>query len=149
MAREIQSTYVTMSVDSDLVTPDYRTIVCEETSEGGGDASTTDTPTKCGTFTAVAEPVFTVTGSGVVNADPGVGEVSFQQLLDWLANKTRLAAIYQNTGDGNTGTGQAVFMEGEGVLTSVRATSQEGDLVKFSWSFSFSGPVNTDPGASS
>lgn len=137
-----------MSLDDDLVSPDYRTIVCEETSEGGGDASTTDTPTKCGTFTATAEPAFTVTGSGVVNTTPGPDEVSGQQLLDWLANKTLLAAIYQNSADGPTGAGEAVYMEGQGRLTSVRFTAQEGDLLKFNWAFSFSGPVNTNPNAS-
>lgn len=145
---EIQATYVTLSVDTDLDTPDYRTIVCEEESEGGGDASVTDTPTKCGTFSATANPVFTITGSGVAKANPDADEVSGQELLQWLANKTRLAAIYQNSSDGTTGVGEAVYMAGQGVFTSVRFTATEGDLLKFNWSFQFSGPVDTDPNAS-
>lgn len=146
---ELQATLVTMSVDTDLDSPDYRTIVCEETSEAGMDSSTTDTPTKCGTFTAVATPAGTITGSGVVQADPEADEVSFQEILGWVNNKTKVAAVYQNATDGGTtATGEAVYMEGEGYFTSARVTAQEGDLVKFNWAFSFSGPVNTTSPAS-
>lgn len=140
---ELQATLVTMSVDTDLVSPDYRTIVCEETSEGGLDSTTTDTPTKCGTFTAVSTPAGTITGSGVVQADPQADEVSFQEILGWVNNKTKLAAVYQNDAEGTTSVGEAVFMAGEGYFTSARVTAQEGDLVKFNWAFSFSGPVDT------
>ena len=149
MAGEKQATYVTMSVDTDLVNPDYRTIVCEETSEAGGDASTTDTPTKCGTFTSVANGVWTATGSGVVNVDPAADEVSSQELMEWLNNKTKLSAIFQDSSDGVSVAGAAVYIEGQGTFTSVRVTAQEGDLIKFNWAFSWSGTVITTPPASS
>lgn len=146
---ELQATLVTMSVDTDLVTPDYRTIVCEETSDAGLTAATTDTPTKCGTFTAVATPAGTITGSGVVQADPEADEISFQEILNMVNNRTRVAAVYQNATDGaTTATGEAMYMEGEGYFTEARATAQEGDLLKFNWAFSFSGPINTTSPAS-
>jgi hypothetical protein len=146
---EVSTSLVTFQYSEDISDPitDWKTIVCEDTSEGGGDSNTTETKTKCGTFTAVDTPTLTVTGSGVVKADPDSDEASFQEILNLLNTKTLVSGWYQNEVDGAVGAGAAVYMKGQGRFTSARVTATEGDLLKFNWAFAFSGEVDTVPGS--
>jgi hypothetical protein len=151
MAREISGNLVTMSYATDLNNPlaNLKTIVCEEESDGGLDGTVNTTPTKCGTFSTVEDPVGTINGSGVVNVDPDSDEASFQELLTVMKNKQRVYAVYQNEAEAPDVTaGQGVFMAGHGYFSSVRETATQGTQVKFTWAFTFSGPIDTEYPAS-
>lgn len=144
--REIVGNLVTMSFSTNLNDPlnNLKTIVCEESSDAGLDGTVNNTATKCGNFTAVEDPVGTINGSGVLNADPESDEASFQELLTILKNKTRVYAVYQNAAESPDVTeGQGVFMAGHGYFTSVRETAATGTNVTFTWAFSFSGAIDT------
>jgi hypothetical protein len=147
MAREISGNLVTMSVTEDLTFPysNLRTIVCEDTSEGGMDSTVNTTPTKCGVFSTTELPTGTITGSGVANVDPDSDELSFQDILNYVNNRTRLRAVYQNAAESPDVTeGEGVFMSGEGYFNSARVTATQGTQVTFTWSFTFSGDVDTE-----
>lgn len=149
MAQEKLGKYVTLSLDDDLVNPDYRTVVCEEESDGGISNSPTTTQTKCGVFAAPGIPEGTINISGVVNADPDADEISLQQLMDWANTGTKLAIIYQDAADGVTAAGAAIYMAGQGYLSDVRGTAPAGDVIKFTATVTFSGAIDTNPASGS
>jgi len=142
---EKQANLVTLSLDDDLVSPDYRTLVCEESSDAGVTSSATSTQTKCGTFSAPGTPEGTISGTGVTKVNIEADEISGQQLLDWANNNTKLAAVYQDAADGDSSAGAAVYMAGQGYLSDVRQTSASGDVIKYSFTFTFSGAIDTNP----
>lgn len=121
----------------------WKTIVCEETSDGGSDATVNETATKCATFTTTNTPTTNVNGSGVVDADPAADQATFNDIHALVLSKTEVWGKYENLPDPGNGiaAGQIVSIIGRGRFTSARSQNQEGDVSKFTWAFTFSGQV--------
>lgn len=147
---EILGTLVTNRYSEDStngIDGTWKTIICEIDSEGGSDASTTETATKCGTFVATNNPTNTVSGNGVADSDPSSSQATLLDLQRLVNNQTRVWFRRQNAAEPSSSilAGQVVNMLGQGRFTSARDTATEGDVVKFSWAFAFSGDVSVDP----
>lgn len=142
MSQEAQGSLVVMWLST--TDSNYKLITCEETSQASTTLAVTKTSTKCGPFTAVANPETALSGSGVVDADPAANQASYKQLEAWARAKTLLYFIYKNLADVASGllNGEIVYLEGRGYLTEVTVTAQEGDLVKFNWAFEPSGTID-------
>ena len=151
MAREISGNLITLAYSTNLSDPlnNLKTIVCEDQSEGGLDSNVNTTVTKCGSFSSVEEPTGTITGSGVINADPDSDEGSFQELLGIVKNRTPVYAVYQNAAESPDLTeGQGVFMAGRAIFNSARANATQGTPTSFNWSLTFTGDIDTEYPAS-
>lgn len=148
--REVSGNLITLSYSTDLNDPlnNLKTIVCEDSSDGGLDGTVNTTATKCGVFSATEKPTGTINGSGVINADPDSDEGSFQELLDILNNEQRIYVVYQNAAESGLTEGQGVFMAGFAYLNTVRATAAQGSPTTFTWGLTFSGPIDTQYPAS-
>ena len=140
MAQELKGTLVTMWLSE--TDSNYKTIVCEESSQSSTTASVTTTPTKCGKFSAPDTPEITFSGSGVASGDLAANQVSFKQLQAWAQSSTTLYFIRRNEAEGTISAGDLVYFDGRGYLTEVTETSAEGDVVKFNWAFTASGEVD-------
>jgi hypothetical protein len=142
MAQEIQGTLVTMWLST--TDSNYKTIVCEESSQSSTTGGVTSTKTKCGTFSAPDEPETTFSGSGVAGANLAANQISFKQLEAWRRSNTLLYFIRRNEADTAAGVdaGELVYFDGRGYLTEVTETSAAGDVVKFNWAFTASGTVD-------
>lgn len=142
MSQEIQGSDVVMWLSD--TGSNYKTIVCEESSQSSTTAAANKTKTKCGTFTAVDTAEVVISGSGVVDGSPAGNQASFKQLQAWAQAKTNLYFIRKNLANVPLGitAGAVVYMDGRGYLTEVTETSAEGDLVKFNWSFEVTGTVD-------
>lgn len=142
MAQEIQGTLVTMWVSE--TDSNYKTIVCEESSQSSTTSSVTTTKTKCGSYSAIDTPEITISGSGVAGGNLAANQVSFKQLQAWVQSGTLLYFIRRN--EANTAAqitaGEVVYLDGRGYFTEATETSAEGDVVKFNWSFTTSGTVD-------
>lgn len=143
MSQELQATLVTLWVSTSENTG-FKTIVCEESSQSATTSNVNTTKTKCGTFTAVDTPETVISGSGVVDGSPAANQVSFKQLESWVRAKTKLFFIYQNAADVNSSIakGDAIYQDGQGYFTEATITAQEGDLLKFNWSFATTGTID-------
>lgn len=143
MSQELQGSLVTLWV-STTEGANYKTIVCEESSQSSTTSNVNTTKTKCGTFTAVDTPETVISGSGVVDGSPATNQVSFKQLETWVRSKTKLFFIYENAADSGSGItkGAAVYQDGQGYFTEATVTAQEGDLIKFNWSFATTGTID-------
>jgi hypothetical protein len=145
MAQEIQGSLVLMYVSE---TPNnFKLITCEESSQASTTSSVTNTSTKCGSFAAVATPETVISGSGVANGDPAADQVSYKQIRNWVQNKTPIYFIYKNIAASSIGitNGEVVYLDGLGYFTEATVTAQDGDVVKFNWSFSPSGTIDDSP----
>lgn len=144
MATELQGSIVTLQLSTDTTgATGLKTITCEESSDITISTNVNETKTKCGSFTAVDTPTVSINFSGVVNGAPGGTELSYNDLAGFANNKTKVYAKYQNAVSGSVGVGTAVYATGTGYVSNVQATSAEGDLIKFTATFTFSGTVDT------
>jgi hypothetical protein len=148
MATTVDATNVVFQY-STVLTPEsavWKTVVCETDSSADHAVNVQETKTKCGTFTSVDTPTNSITGNGVVNAVPASDEASYKELLSLLNNKTVVLGRYLNLDDGVLNDGDAIFMQGQGRISSLGSSNTEGDLLKFSYGFTFNGaPLLTPP----
>lgn len=140
MSTEIKGTLVTMWLSE--TDSNYKTIVCEDSSQSSTTSSVTTTKTKCGTFSAPDAAEKTFSGSGVASGDLAANQVSFKQLQAWCDAGTKLYFIRRNEASGTITAGEIVYLDGQGYLTEATETSAEGDVVKFNWAFTASGAVD-------
>lgn len=142
MPQEGQGTLVTMWVSE--TNSNFKTIVCEDSSQSSTTANVNTTKTKCGSFTAVDTPETIISGSGIAGANLAANQVSFKQIEAWVRAKTKLYFIRRNEADSanNIEIGELVYLDGQGYFTEATETSAEGDLVKFNWSFATTGDVD-------
>lgn len=149
--REISGNLVKAAYSTDTGNPlaSLKTIVCEDSSDGGLDSTVNSTPTKCAVFSTNERPTGTINGSGVIIVDPESDEASFQELLTLAKDGTRVFMVYQNDAEAPDVTeGAGVFMAGFGRFNSVRATAAQGTPTTFTWAFTFSGDIDTNYPAS-
>ena len=144
MATELLGSLVTLQISTDTTgATGLKTITCEESSDSSLSSNVNETKTKCGVFAAVDTPSGSINFSGVVNGSPSGSELSFNDLAGYCNNKTKLYAKYQNAVSGSVSAGTAVYMAGTGYFSQVQSTSAEGDLIKFSATFTFTGTIDT------
>jgi hypothetical protein len=142
MPTEQLATFVTMWVSE--TNSNFKTIVCEESSQSSTTANVTTTKTKCQTFTSVDTPETAFSGSGVAGANLNANQVSFKQLEAWCRAKPKLYFIRRNEADvaNSITAGEIIYLDGQGYFTEVTETSAEGDVIKFNWAFSATGDVD-------
>lgn len=142
MAQEILGTLVAMWVSE--TNSNFKTIVCEDSSQSSTTANVNTTKTKCGNFTAVDTPETVISGSGIATGNLAANQVSYKQLEAWARAKTKLYFIRRNEADVASGitAGEIIYLDGQGYFTEVTETSAEGDTVKFNWSFTTTGDVD-------
>jgi len=145
MATEIAGDLVVNEISTDNFT--WKLIMCEDTSTLTNSASTTDTKTKCGAFSATSVDPAKVSGSGITVGNVTSEQVSFQQLMILLQAKTKIWLRRQNAADVSNGitVGELVYFKAQGYISSVAETSNTGEVSKFTWEFSSTGTVDTDP----
>jgi hypothetical protein len=142
MPQEIQGTLVTMWLSE--TDSNYKTIVCEDSSQSSTTTNVTTTKTKCGTYTATDTAEKTFSGSGVAAGNLLANQVSFKQLQAWCDAGTLLYFIRRNEANVAAGitAGEIIYLDGQGYITEATETSAEGDVVKFNWAFSATGTVD-------
>jgi hypothetical protein len=142
MATEVLGSLVTMWVST--TNSNFKTIVCEESSQSSTTSNVNTTKTKCGSFSSVDTPETTISGNGIAGANLAANQVSFKQIEAWVRAKTKLYFIRRNEADvaSSVTAGSLVYMDGQGYFTEATETSAEGDVVKFSWSFATTGDVD-------
>lgn len=125
----------------------WNTIVCEEQSKFDGSTSVNETKTKCATYSAPANNAPTITGNGVAGGDLAAGQVSYQRLQQLRDANTLIAIRRQNAALGTLSAGEITYAHGNGYVTSASETAQEGDIIKFDFTLTFTGTVHYVPGS--
>jgi hypothetical protein len=142
-AVNVQGTGVVFTISTDSGST-WKTLVCEKTQSIDYSANVNSESTKCAEFASVDDATFKISGSGVCNATPTSSEVSTNAINGYLKAKTSVMFKVQNPVDSaNTVTaGAAFFYSGSGYFTSIKINSNDGEIVKFDYSFQASGDID-------
>jgi hypothetical protein len=150
MGLEINANLVLMEISTvsvaDIIAGNGRIIVCEESSNASISGNVNERKTKCGTITGVDTPTVTLSGSGVAYGDLIAGQISAQNINEWVQAQTQLYFRYRNAASGTLSAGEIVYLSGAGRFNSVTITSDSGEgVVTFDWEFAASGTTSYTP----
>jgi hypothetical protein len=143
---EIQGSSVLAEFSFDGAT--FKTMVCLTDQSLDGSISDNTTETQCGPIVSIGEPSYTLSGSATVNAAQTSTEVSYEDVLAWFNNKTKVFAKLQsplNPGGITLALGGAFYHYIQGYFTGVSLSAAVGDIVKFTWTFKGVGVMDITP----
>lgn len=131
----IQGKDVLVNLSTDGTT--YKTLICEVKNSIDLKRQTSSTQTKCNsaiTQLGLGAYAFNVSFDAVCDDAPGSTQVTYNDLLGWLTAGTLLYVKVDDTG--------TVFKHiSQGYITDVKLDNQVGEVVKFSGTFSGTGPL--------
>lgn len=136
----LQSRLIPMALSTDGIT--YRNVVCKRTMNFTGSTPTNQEDTDCDTFTALGSNTWSFDFEGVFNLTPDSNQYSAKEILDFWNNQTVLyVKVQYPTSGGSTGTN--LYLQGQGYLTGTGISTQTGNLVAFTFTFSGNGALDT------
>jgi hypothetical protein len=137
---EIQGKDILFYISTNLVTPDWKTLICVETVNVNWASAVNKRPTRCGVKVGVADPEVVMTGQSVSDDAPGAAEVSHLQMQGFIKDTTPVLVKAAHVT-----TPAKYFVSGTGYLTSLDESAQEGEALDFSWQFDITGIIDTTP----
>lgn len=131
-----------------LLSPDngvtWMTLVCLSTYSVSLDTTVNQTETNCGVATGLGAIKFKPSGSAVCEANPTEGQVTYNQMVEWQVNKTQLLFSSEYPGSGSQ-YGQNLAISGDCFVTATDVTLETGQVIKFTFTLTGTGTVNTAP----
>lgn len=147
MATELQGALVAFKVRDYGSTSAFKTIVCEETVTFDVSNDVSTTKTKCGVFKGVLAPDFKANGSAVANFVPTSSEYSYNALIEDQKALTKKEFVFESLSDGTNNEGHLLRMSGAGYFVNSQMTGNNGETVKFTWSFEGTGTLGSTESA--
>lgn len=122
----------------------FKTLVCLETYNVPLATQVNEVDTNCGVAIGLGPVKFTPSGSAVCEAAPVAGQVTYHDMVNWQVTKQSLVfkSEYPGTG-GQYGTN--IALSGNCFVTATDVTLQTGQVIKFTFTLSGQGVVNTNP----
>lgn len=112
----------------------FKTLVCLTENGFSGTKASSTVDTKCGSLTATGSTDITFTGTGVVDVDPDVTEMSFNDLKALFSSGAEFIIVEKNVDT-------TMFLGGAGVLTDLSDTNTQGSFSTFSYTIKINGPL--------
>jgi hypothetical protein len=140
MAKEISGILVLNEYSTDNGV-NWKTIVCEDTSQISHTASSSEKKTKCGTFTTTSLNAVAITGSGVAGGNLDADQASYLDIAALVKNLTTVEFRRRNAADApnSIAIGEITNFQGSGRFTEATETSSTEDSTAFNWAFASSG----------
>lgn len=133
---KIAGNLVGVWVSTNLVTPDWKEIVCGQDANLDGSKDVTTTKTKCGVIKTASDPSWSFSGSGILNHTPGAAELSSDELIEILQGDTDVLVKLEYATDDTL-----YYREGQGVMTAYSETSDTDNPVSFDYTIEVSGDL--------
>jgi hypothetical protein len=126
---------VILSISTNLVTPDFKDVVCSIDNGITGSTNVQTTDTKCGQAKARGTSNRTVTGNLAANTTPATGEMSSDDL----------EALFESGADflWQLDDGTDYYRAGTGFLSTYNETANTGDVVKADFVIEVKGAVDS------
>lgn len=122
----------------------WKTIVCLETANIPLATTVNEVETNCGVGVGLGAIKFNPAGSAVCEATPTSAQVTYKDMVQWQVNKTLIMFKVEYPGSGGT-YGQNLALSGTCYVTATDVTTQTGQLIKFTFTLTGTGTVNTNP----
>ena len=123
----------------------YKNLVCLRTSSVNTTVDSTTEQTNCGPLTSVADATMGVDFDAVCEVSPSVSQISYEDLLAAMVNKTLVNVRGQNPVVSGSSIGAAYYHQFLGYITSLTLNQSTTEFINFSGSVTSTGIVDVTP----
>jgi hypothetical protein len=120
----------------------YKNLVCLRTSSVNTTVDSTVEQTNCGVLTSVAEPQMTVDFDAICEVSPSVSQVSYEDLLSAMVNKTLVAVRVQSPVVTGSSAGAAYYHVFNGYITDMTLNQSTTEFINFSGTIQSTGTLD-------
>jgi hypothetical protein len=123
----------------------YKNLVCLRTSSVNTTVDSTTEQTNCGPMTSVADATMTVDFDAVCEVAPTISQVSYEDLLAAMVNKTLVGVRIQNPVVSGSSAGATYYHQFLGYITSLTLNQSTTEFINFSGTVTSTGIVDVTP----
>ena len=120
----------------------YKNLVCLRTSSVNTSVDSTTEQTNCGVLTSVAEPQMSVDFNAICEVSPSVSQVSYEDLLSAMVNKTLVSVRVQNPTVTGASVGTAYYHQFSGYITDLTLNQSTTEFINFSGTVQSTGTLD-------
>lgn len=120
----------------------YKNLVCMRTSSVNTTMDATTEQTNCGVLTSPSEPQMTVDFDAICETAPTVAQVSYEDLLSAMVNKTIVAVRVQNPTVSGASVGTVYYHQFSGYITDLTMNQSTTEFINFSGTIQSSGTLD-------
>jgi hypothetical protein len=120
----------------------YKNLVCLRTSSVNTTMDATTEQTNCGVLTSPSEPQMTVDFDAICETAPTVAQVSYEDLLSAMVNKTLVTVRVQNPTVSGASVGTVYYHQFSGYITDLTMNQSTTEFVNFSGTIQSTGALD-------
>jgi hypothetical protein len=123
----------------------YKNLVCLRTSSVNTTMDATTEQTNCGVLTSPSEPQMSLDFDAICETSPTVAQVSYEDLLVAMVNKTVVTVRVQNPVVSGSSLGAAYYHQFGGYITDLTLNQSTTEFINFSGTIQSSGALDVTP----
>jgi hypothetical protein len=123
----------------------YKNLVCLRTSSVNTTMDATTEQTNCGVLTSPSEPQMSLDFDAICETAPSIAQVSYEDLLTAMVNKTLVAVRVQNPTVTGSSQGTAYYHKFSGYITDLTLNQSTTEFINFSGTIQSTGTLDVDP----
>jgi hypothetical protein len=123
----------------------YKNLVCLRTASVNTTVDSTTEQTNCGPMTSVADATMSVDFDAICEVAPTITQVSYEDLLAAMVNKTLISVRVQNPVVSGSSAGATYYHQFLGFITSLTWNQATTEFINFSGSVTSTGTVDVTP----
>jgi hypothetical protein len=123
----------------------YKNLVCLRTSSINTTVDSTTEQTNCGVLTSVAEAQMSVDFDAICEVAPTVAQISYEDLLTAMVNKTLVTVRVQNPTVSGASVGTAYYHAFSGYITDLTLNQSTTEFINFSGTIASTGVLDVTP----
>ena len=120
----------------------YKNLVCLRTSSVNTTMDATTEQTNCGVLTSPSEPQMSLDFDAICETAPSVAQVSYEDLLSAMVNKTLVAVRVQNPVVTGSSAGAAYYHSFSGYITDLTMNQSTTEFVNFTGTIQSTGALD-------
>jgi hypothetical protein len=123
----------------------YKNLVCLRTSSVNTTMDATVEQTNCGVLTSPSEPQMSLDFDAICETSPTIAQVSYEDLLGAMVNKTVVTVRVQNPVVSGSSVGAAYYHQFAGYITDLTLNQSTTEFINFSGTIQSSGVLDVTP----
>jgi len=123
----------------------YKNLVCLRTSSVNTTMDATVEQTNCGVLTSPSEPQMSLDFDAICETSPTIAQVSYEDLLGAMVNKTIVTVRVQNPVVSGSSVGTAYYHQFAGYITDLTLNQSTTEFINFSGTIQSSGALDVTP----
>lgn len=120
----------------------YKNLVCLRTSSVNTTMDATTEQTNCGVLTSPSEPQMTVDFDAICETAPTVAQISYEDLLGAMVNKTQVTVRVQNPVVTGSSVGTVYYHQFAGYITDLTMNQSTTEFINFSGTIQSTGTLD-------